>query len=287
MQILNNNFLILILLIGNLFVGLLIMYFFAKRKYTSYEGKIDKFEKENEDLNKKLKNVEKNYKELDSSSNTNIEELKNQKQELINYVNKYDAAIKELKKNMIEKNNQIAEMNEQINNYADEVRNLENHMASAAETIKNCTSEIEISKITIKELKEEVTDLEKFNDIQILRAKEAENRVKELWDKSNEKDKVIYRLKSRIGAMQDNFSIISGIGPKISTLLRNAGITTFKQLSALGIEEIQSILEAENPNLLRLTDPTSWPEQAKMASTEEWDALDTYTKEVRTRTQYK
>lgn len=287
MQILNNNFLILILLIGNLFVGLMIMYFFAKRRYKTYEGNIEKLEKENENLNKKYKNIEKNYKELGTSSNTNIEELKNQKQELINYVNKYDTAIKELKKNIVEKNNKIAEMNEQINNYTDEVQNLENHMATAAATIKNCTSEIDIYKKTIKDLKEEVSDLEKFNDIQILRAKEAENRVKELWDKSDEKDNVIHRLKSRIDAMQDNFSVISGIGPKISTIIRNAGITTFKQLAALDIEEIQSILEAENPNLLQLTDPTSWPEQAKMASTEEWDALDTFNKENRTLTQFK
>jgi hypothetical protein len=32
-------------------------------------------------------------------------------------------------------------------------------------------------------------------------------------------------------------------------------------------------LETENPNLLRLTDPTTWSDQARMVSEGEWEAL--------------
>ena len=287
MQILDNNYLILVLLVGNLFVGLMIMYFFARRRYNSYEGNIGELETENKKIKKEYKKVEKNLQELDASTKVNIKELKNQKQKLINYVNKYDNAIKELKKDTKEKISHISDLNEQIKNYTDEIRNLENHMASAADTIRNYTSEIETKTKTIKKLKAEVTDLEKFNDIQILRAKESESRVKELWDLSEKKDNEIKRLRSRISAMQDNFSHLSGIGPKISTILRDAGVNTFEQLSSLSLGEIQSILESANPNLLRLTDPSTWSEQARMASIEEWDELETFHKEIRTRTQHK
>ena len=287
MQILDNNYLILALLVGNLFVGLMIMYVFARRRYNYYEENIGELETENKKINKEYKKVEKKLQELDASTKDDIEKLKNEKKRLINYVNKYDITIKELKKDTKEKISHISGLNEQIKNYTDEIRNLENHMASAADTIRHCTSEMETKTKTIKKLTTEVTDLEKFNDIQILRAKESESRVKELWNLSEEKDNEINRLRSRISAMQDNFSHLSGIGPKISTILRDAGVNTFEQLASLSLGEIQSILESANPNLLRLTDPSTWSEQARMASIEEWDELEIFHKEIRTRTQHK
>ena len=39
------------------------------------------------------------------------------------------------------------------------------------------------------------------------------------------------------------------------------------------MDRIREILEAENPNLLRLTDPSTWPEQARMAADGDWEAL--------------
>jgi predicted flap endonuclease-1-like 5' DNA nuclease len=284
MQILDNNYLILVLLVGNLFVGLLIMYFFARRRYSSYEENIGELETENKKINKEYKKVEKNLQELDASTKDDIEKLKNEKNGLIIYVNKYDITIKKLKKDTKEKISHISGLNEQIKNHTDEIRNLENHMASAADTIRNCTSEIETKTKTIKKLAAEVTDLEKFNDIQILRAKESESRVKELWNLSEETDNEINRLKSRISAMQDNFSHLSGIGPKISTILKDAGVNTFEQLASLSLGEIQSILESANPNLLRLTDPSTWSEQARLAYIEEWEELEIFHKEIRTRT---
>jgi predicted flap endonuclease-1-like 5' DNA nuclease len=259
MQILDNNYLILVLLVGNIFVGLMIMYFFARRRYNSYEGNIGELETKNKIINKEFKKVEKNLQELDASTKINIEELKNQKQELNNYVNKYDIAIKELKKDTKEKISHISDLNEQIKNYA--------------------------ARAQI--LKAEVIDLENFNDIQISRAKEGENRVKELWVLSIDKDNEIKRFRSRISAMQDNFSHLSGIGPKISTILRDAGVNTFEQLASLSLGEIQLILDSANPNLLRLADPSTWSEQARMASIEEWDELETLQKKIRTRIQHK
>jgi hypothetical protein len=56
-------------------------------------------------------------------------------------------------------------------------------------------------------------------------------------------------------------------------LLRLAGINTFVKLASADVKRIREILETENPNLLRLTDPSIWPEQARLASEGDWEGL--------------
>lgn len=60
----------------------------------------------------------------------------------------------------------------------------------------------------------------------------------------------------------DDLEIIEGIGPKIAGVLKQAGITSFAQLAAMTPTAITAILQAAN---MRLADPTSWPEQARLA----------------------
>lgn len=74
--------------------------------------------------------------------------------------------------------------------------------------------------------------------------------------------------------VQDDLKRIEGIGPKISSVLKASGIATFAQLSQTSVERIREILETESPNLLRLADPTTWPEQAALAAQREWKALE-------------
>ena len=76
------------------------MYFFARKRYSSYEGNIGELEAENIRINNEYKKVEKNLQELDASTKINIKELNNEKQKLVSYVKKYDDAIKELKKDI-------------------------------------------------------------------------------------------------------------------------------------------------------------------------------------------
>ncbi len=72
----------------------------------------------------------------------------------------------------------------------------------------------------------------------------------------------------------DDLQIIEGIGPKIAGVLQAAGISTFAQLAATDVDRIKQILEQANPNLLRLADPTTWPEQARLAAEGAWQALE-------------
>jgi predicted flap endonuclease-1-like 5' DNA nuclease len=61
----------------------------------------------------------------------------------------------------------------------------------------------------------------------------------------------------------DDLTIIEGIGPKIAAILQSAGIRTFDQLAATDVSRIREILDQDG---LRLADPGSWGEQARLAA---------------------
>jgi predicted flap endonuclease-1-like 5' DNA nuclease len=68
---------------------------------------------------------------------------------------------------------------------------------------------------------------------------------------------------------KDDLVIIEGIGPKIAKAFNKAGILTFKQLAESPVEKLQQILrDAKFPG-----DPTTWPEQARLAAEGKTDEL--------------
>ncbi len=71
-------------------------------------------------------------------------------------------------------------------------------------------------------------------------------------------------------APTDDLTIIEGIGPVISKALQQAGIATFVQLAKMDAARLQEILRNAN---LRLGDPTTWPEQAKLIAAGDWDGF--------------
>ena len=71
----------------------------------------------------------------------------------------------------------------------------------------------------------------------------------------------------------DDLKLIEGIGPKIASVLQEAGVGTFAALAAADADRLQAILREADPRLLRLADPATWPEQARLAAAGEWDAL--------------
>lgn len=60
----------------------------------------------------------------------------------------------------------------------------------------------------------------------------------------------------------DRFVEIKGIGPKVASLLKEAGIQQFSELAETPIERLREIL-ASAGNHYRIYDPTNWPQQAK------------------------
>jgi predicted flap endonuclease-1-like 5' DNA nuclease len=71
----------------------------------------------------------------------------------------------------------------------------------------------------------------------------------------------------------DDLKIIEGIGPKIASVLTSAGISTFSVLAATDPAKIKTILSAADERLGRISDPTSWPEQASLAAKGDIDGL--------------
>jgi predicted flap endonuclease-1-like 5' DNA nuclease len=77
----------------------------------------------------------------------------------------------------------------------------------------------------------------------------------------------------------DDLKLIEGIGPKISSLLQAAGIVTFAHLASTDVKRLKQIIA--EAGLTALADPTSWPEQAGLAATGQWDALRTLQDELK------
>ena len=71
-------------------------------------------------------------------------------------------------------------------------------------------------------------------------------------------------------ARMDDLEIIEGIGPKIASILKQSGITTFAQLAAAEIPFLEKLLKE---NGLQFTKPESWPEQARLAAEGKMDDL--------------
>jgi predicted flap endonuclease-1-like 5' DNA nuclease len=78
------------------------------------------------------------------------------------------------------------------------------------------------------------------------------------------------QLKGGKRRQPDHLTMIEGIGPKIESILVAQGITTFSQLAATDVATLHGILKTAN---LRLADPTTWPEQARLAAAHKMDDL--------------
>lgn len=70
---------------------------------------------------------------------------------------------------------------------------------------------------------------------------------------------------------EDDLKVIEGIGPKLEQVLKGAGIKTFRDLAERSVEELQAILDAAG--IARISDPGTWPEQARLAAEGRWDEL--------------
>ena len=71
---------------------------------------------------------------------------------------------------------------------------------------------------------------------------------------------------------RDDLTRIEGIGPKIETLLYDDRIFTFTDLAAASVDRLRRILRSGGDRF-KMHDPTSWPDQAKLAAEGRWAEL--------------
>jgi len=72
-------------------------------------------------------------------------------------------------------------------------------------------------------------------------------------------------------AEPDDLTRVEGIGPKMSSVLRGAGIETFEELAETEPNRLRQLLREER---LQFADPTTWPEQAALAAAGAWADLE-------------
>jgi predicted flap endonuclease-1-like 5' DNA nuclease len=70
----------------------------------------------------------------------------------------------------------------------------------------------------------------------------------------------------------DDLELIEGIGPKIATLLKQNGITSFVQLADCDVADLRRILD-QGGRRFQVANPGTWPQQARLIATGQWDAL--------------
>lgn len=70
----------------------------------------------------------------------------------------------------------------------------------------------------------------------------------------------------------NDLTVVEGIGPKISELFNNAGITTFAQLAKQTVPQMQKILDEAGARY-KLAKPGTWAQQAGLAADNKWSDL--------------
>ncbi|HRD06081.1 MAG: hypothetical protein U0V54_08220 [Saprospiraceae bacterium] len=70
----------------------------------------------------------------------------------------------------------------------------------------------------------------------------------------------------------DDLTIIEGIGPKIAEILSKGGIADFASLASSKKSAIAEILNNAGSRFA-MHDPTTWPQQAKLAAAGKWEQL--------------
>lgn len=89
------------------------------------------------------------------------------------------------------------------------------------------------------------------------------------------KDTKISNAISNTNNKKDDLKKVEGIGPKIESLLNDANILTFKDLTTNDRNTLKSLLDEAGPQY-RMHEPETWPIQADFAHKNEWDKLKEY-----------
>jgi predicted flap endonuclease-1-like 5' DNA nuclease len=72
---------------------------------------------------------------------------------------------------------------------------------------------------------------------------------------------------------RDDLKRVEGIGPKIEKMLNDNLIYTWAELAAASVDRLEGILRSGGDRY-KMHDPTSWPDQAKLAAQGRWKELE-------------
>ena len=297
---------ILVLLVSNLFIGMLIMWFFyrvtmsegekkreklrtslknkdaklkdLKEEMLEHESNIEGLQKAIAKKDKNIRQISAQVKERDDSVsglNRDLADIRAKRDNLNVQLDKREEAIILLKEQIKEKDDSIKHLEQDMNVLEEKSQEYNTRAEKAEAVILEREKEIEERDSSIKIIKKDLVTSEKKAHDALTRVEAAEAGIAKLEKELEERAQEAASQKARIRSMQDDLTVIYGIGPRVSSVLRTAGIKSFSKLAEREPQEIQGILVAESPRLTRLTDPSTWHKQARMAADGDWEGLRT------------
>ncbi|MEM1218854.1 MAG: helix-hairpin-helix domain-containing protein [Bacteroidota bacterium] len=93
--------------------------------------------------------------------------------------------------------------------------------------------------------------------------------------KGSEEAPIVVASNHPDGKEATDLKIIEGVGPKIEELLKENGIQDWNDLREAEVEQLHEILISAGDHM-RVHDPSTWPQQAQLAATGEWEKLKEY-----------
>lgn len=182
----------------------------------------------------------------------------------------YKEVIKEVK---VTNDGELNKLRSKLTRYEEEITSLKLKLKEKPKVI---TKEI-IKEVPVEVIRE--VEVVKSVDLSLLKEMMAKMKTKEVsktvvGETRTEGDAVIVdKREVKPGTNKlDDLAIIEGIGPKIAVILHRENIYTFEQLSNTSVKKLQNILDKAGPKF-NVHNPTTWPEQAKLAAHGKWDEL--------------
>ena len=220
-----------------------------------------------------ISNLEDQLQELNNDTSAVKQEIADLNDHTLQMISERDTQIETLTKSIKSRDENIVHLNKRLQEQETTVKDINTQLSQRDTIIQGLNFQILEQNHQINNLKEEKADLDECIQKLMTSVEETETREAELGKMLQEEERELKTLQERALRMHDDLTHIAGIGVKISSVLRSAGIDTFEKLATTKVDSIRKILEAENPSLLRLTDPSTWPEQARIAADGDWEAL--------------
>ena len=206
-------------------------------------------------------------------------------------ISEQEAEARRLQASVREKERSMQGLDASLKEQTAKIEQLQSQVGQSEATTHDLTAQADDQKQTIGQLEGVITSRD--GQVQELRARAevAEARVGELEASLQEKERLAatpiaeaappVAEEPQVSVTEpspDNLKRIEGIGPTLSRVLQDAGITTFAQLADTDIGRLEQILGDAG---MTLADPTTWPEQARLAAAGDWEALDALQDELK------
>jgi predicted flap endonuclease-1-like 5' DNA nuclease len=109
-----------------------------------------------------------------------------------------------------------------------------------------------------------------------VRIQQKDREIQNLRTRLKEQEAILEQSRAR--QSPDDLSEIEGIGPKIAALLQEHDIDTFSKLAKSPTGRLEEILAEAN---LRMFNPATWPDQARLAAEDRWKELEALKQELK------